>query len=164
MTRREHAHVTVSLLAHTIMSSPGPAAGADGLSAQQLPEALGFEPQFLLDDLFNVAQSAAVAATGAMEGYLARFSGGGVSAADAEQGAVALQTLLDTHVDQALDFFEMWAKRNIFVLPADAPLVMPHHKGLDLNVREGAEAELLAEIEELRRKKENVSSMVCMYR
>jgi kinetochore protein Mis12/MTW1 len=136
------------------MSSSEPSLASDALSAQLLPEALGFEPQFLLDDLFNVAQSAALAAADAMAGYLARWPR--ARPGDAEQGAVALQTLLDSRVDGELDFFEMWARRNVFVLPEDAPLVMPHHAGLDLNVRENAEAELLAEIEELRRQKENV--------
>ena len=77
-----------------------------------------------------------------------------------EQGLVAFQTLLESHVDVAFDFFEAWSMRNIFAVPADLPIVAPHQAGLDLA---GAadqpekESELLAEIDELRRKVHAVS-------
>ena len=77
-----------------------------------------------------------------------------------EQGLVAFQTLLESHVDVAFDFFEAWSMRNIFAVPADLPIVAPHQAGLDLA---GAadqperEGELLAEVDELRRKVHAVS-------
>ncbi|KAH9166572.1 hypothetical protein EDB89DRAFT_2232842 [Lactarius sanguifluus] len=48
-----------------------------------------------------------------------------------EQGLVSFQTLLEFHTDIAFDFFEAWSLRNIFAVPADLPLVAPHHAGLD---------------------------------
>jgi kinetochore protein Mis12/MTW1 len=142
-----------------------------------VPELFGFEPIHLLDDIFNVAQDAVIFSTEAMDKFLTGWSGRRrevraeqglpplkapngeewTGEEEIEQGLVSLQTLLDTHVDEVFDMFEVWALRNVFKVPDDAEqVVLPHHKGLDLNVREGKEAELLAEIEELRRKKENV--------
>ena len=73
------------------------------------------------------------------------------------QGLVAFTTLLESHTDTAFDFFEVWSKRNIFYFSPDLPIVTPHQKGLDLTTRPEEEAELLTEIEELRRRIENVS-------
>ena len=42
--------------------------------------------------------------------------------------------------------------RNIFAIPADLPVVAPHQAGLNLEHEPEKEAELLAEIDELRRK------------
>ncbi|EJD01929.1 uncharacterized protein FOMMEDRAFT_108973, partial [Fomitiporia mediterranea MF3/22] len=72
-----------------------------------------------------------------------------------EQGLVAFSTLLESHTDIAFDFFEAWSLRNIFAIPPDLPVVAPHQQGLDLNPRPEEEAELMADIEELRRKIEN---------
>lgn len=75
-----------------------------------------------------------------------------------EQGLVAFQTLLESHTDIAFDFFELWSLRNIFAIPADLPIVAPHQKGLDLDTSSDQEQELMAEVEELRRKIDNVCS------
>ena len=42
--------------------------------------------------------------------------------------------------------------RNIFAVPADLPVITPHHAGLNLEHPPEREAEVLAEIDELRRK------------
>ena len=77
-----------------------------------------------------------------------------------EQGLVAFSTLLESHSDIAFDFFEAWSLRNIFAFPKDLPIVVPHQRGLELNARPEEETELMADIEELRRKIENVYSSV----
>jgi kinetochore protein Mis12/MTW1 len=73
------------------------------------------------------------------------------------QGLVAFATLLESHTDIAFDFFEAWSLRNIFALPPDLPIVAPHQEDLDLQPRAKEEAGLIIEVEELRRKIENVS-------
>lgn len=166
------------------MSQPKPEL-AQGSSSTLLPELLGFQPQFVLDDLFNSAQDSVIQTINAMQGFLERWASeritrlrakapnsasnvhpdaaphGWDGAEEIEQGLVALQTLLDSHVDRAFDFFELWSLRNIYNLPSGAPVVLPHHAGLDLERRERGdrEGELLTEIEDLRRKKENVRSI-----
>ena len=132
-----------------------------------IPEILSFSPHFLLDDTINIANDGVGRAVDAMEDFLNRWAETRLErepdwadAADKEleQGLVSFQTLLEFHTDIAFDFFEAWSLRNIFaVTPPDLPLVVPHQAGLDLDHQSPEkEAELLAEIDELRRKIENV--------
>ncbi|PIL26863.1 hypothetical protein GSI_11043 [Ganoderma sinense ZZ0214-1] len=154
-------------------SHPAPPGPPPTVPSVLLPELLGFIPQFLLDDIINIANDEARQSVDAMEQFLQRWadaradkpptSSSSTKDKDAdwdptqeiEQGLVAFQTLLESHVDVAFDFFEAWSMRNIFAVPADLPIVAPHQAGLDLA---GAadqperESELLAEIDELRRK------------
>ena len=133
-----------------------------------IPEILSFSPHFLLDDTINIANDGVGRAVDAMEDFLNRWAETRLErdpewaeAADKEleQGLVSFQTLLEFHTDIAFDFFEAWSLRNIFaVTPPDLPLVVPHQACLDLDRRPPEkEAELLAEIDELRRKVENVT-------
>ena len=124
-----------------------------------LPELLGFIPQFLLDDIINTANDEARQSIDAMEQFLQRWAEARAEKTpdwdptqEIEQGLVAFQTLLEHHLDVAFDFFEAWSMRNIFAVPADLPIVTPHQAGLDLECPPEREAELLAEIDELRRK------------
>ncbi|CAA7257440.1 unnamed protein product [Cyclocybe aegerita] len=71
---------------------------------------------------------------------------------EVEQGLVAFQTLLEYHTDIAFDFFEAWCLRNIFMIPGDLPVVLPHQEGLDLTVTPEQEQELMDEIDELRKR------------
>jgi Mis12 protein len=133
-----------------------------------VPEILSFSPHFLLDDTINIANDGVGRAVDAMEDFLNRWAEtrlerepGWADAADKEleQGLVSFQTLLEFHTDIAFDFFEAWSLRNIFAMtPPDLPVVVPHQAGLDLDDQPPEkEAELLAEIDELRRKIENVT-------
>ncbi|KAM5541895.1 hypothetical protein V8D89_004624 [Ganoderma adspersum] len=154
---------------------PGPPGPPPTVPSVLLPELLGFIPQFLLDDIINIANDEARQSVDAMEQFLQRWADARADkpptssssnkekekdadwdpTQEIEQGLVAFQTLLESHVDVAFDFFEAWSMRNIFAVPADLPIVAPHQAGLDLA---GAadqpekESELLAEIDELRRK------------
>jgi kinetochore protein Mis12/MTW1 len=130
-----------------------------------LPELLGFSPQLLLDDVINVANNAVTETVAGMEIFLLRWAEERAKTAagkhwdsnqDIEQGLVAFQTLLESHIDIAFDFFELWSLRNIFAIPADLPIVAPHHKGLDLQTEPERELELMTEIDDLRRKIDNV--------
>lgn len=129
-----------------------------------LPELLGISPYFVLDTIVNISNNAVEHCVGAMEGFLI---GWGEKRADRlkgsegddwdskqeiEQGIVAFQTLLESHMDIALDFFEVWCMRNIFTVPAELPVVVPHQAGLMLDQPASKEQELLAEIDDLRRR------------
>jgi len=133
-----------------------------------IPEVLSFSPHFLLDDTINIANDGVGRAVDAMEDFLNRWAETRLErepewadAADKEleQGLVSFQTLLEFHTDIAFDFFEAWSLRNIFaVTPPDLPLVVPHQACLNLDPQPPEkETELLAEIDELRRKVENVT-------
>jgi kinetochore protein Mis12/MTW1 len=138
-----------------------------GLSKQTptvlVPEILSFSPHFLLDDTINIANDGIARAVDAMEDFLNRWAETRLqhepdwdADKELEQGLVSFQTLLEFHADIAFDFFEAWSLRNIFAVTPDLPLVAPHHAGLDLDQPPEKEAELLAEVDELRRQLENV--------
>ncbi|THU91635.1 Mis12-domain-containing protein [Dendrothele bispora CBS 962.96] len=119
-----------------------------------IPEAIGFAPQLLLDDVINVANNAVQDAIDGMEGLLQKWADERVGPEDStqeiEQGLVLFQTLLEYHTDLAFDFFEAWALKNIFACPPDLPMVLPHHEGLDLTTTPEREKELMDEISSLR--------------
>ncbi|KAK0465218.1 Mis12 protein-domain-containing protein [Desarmillaria tabescens] len=125
-----------------------------------LPEALGFSPQLLLDDIINIANSALLDGVSGMESYLQKWAEERAdrlgsewdNTQEVEQGLVSFQTLLEHHTDLAFDFFEAWSLRNIFAVPPDLPLVLPHQEGLDLTLRPEREQELMDENAELRRR------------
>ncbi|KAF9444709.1 Mis12-domain-containing protein [Macrolepiota fuliginosa MF-IS2] len=123
-------------------------------------EALGFSPQLLLDDIINVANQAVQDGVNGMEEFLQKWTdqraeklgGDWDGTQEVEQGLVAFQTLLEYHTDIAFDFFEAWSMRNIFAIPPDLPIVLPHQENLDLTATAEREQGLMDEIEHLRRK------------
>lgn len=128
-----------------------------------LPEALGFSPQILLDDIINTVNDTVAEGVNGMEGFLRHWADRRSeinkdwdSTEELEQGLVAFMTLLEHHTDVALDFFEAWALKNIFSIPPDLPVVLPHQQGLDLTIKPEREAELVDEIAGLRKKLDQV--------
>lgn len=135
-----------------------------------LPEILEFSPQLLLDDIINSANEAITNAVDGLEEFLFRWAadreqrvqGDWDSTQDVEQGLVAFQTLLEYHTDIAFDFFETWSLRNIFAIPADLPIVAPHHAGLVLDHPPELETQLMAEIRDLRKKIDAVGTTMSL--
>jgi hypothetical protein len=136
-----------------------------------LPELLGVSPHFVLDTIVNISNNSVEHCVDAMEEYLnhwaekraARLKGSSGeddwdSRQEVEQGIVSFQTLLESHMDIALDCFEVWCMRNIFTIPAELPVVVPHQAGLILDQPASKEQELLAEIDDLRRRIQVVRS------
>lgn len=130
-----------------------------------LPELLGVSPHFVLDTIVNISNNSVEHCVDAMEEYLNRWgekradrlkgSSGGDDwdgKQEIEQGIVSFQTLLESHMDIALDCFEVWCMRNIFTIPAELPVVVPHQAGLIFDQPASKEQELLAEIDDLRRR------------
>ena len=129
-----------------------------------LPELLGVSPHLVLDTIVNISNDSVEHCVDAMEKFLVGWDekrrervkeiGGDDwdSKQEIEQGIVSFQTLLESHMDIALDFFEVWCMRNIFTIPAGLPIVVPHQAGLTLDQPASREQELLAEIDDLRRR------------
>ncbi|KAG6831477.1 hypothetical protein H0H92_010386 [Tricholoma furcatifolium] len=136
-----------------------------------LPEILGFSPQLLLDDIINIANNAVQDGVNGMEEFLQKWvdtrserqNDDWDSTQDVEQGLVAFQTLLEHHTDLAFDFFEAWSLRNIFAIPPDLPIVVPHQQDLNLTQTPEKEQELMDEIEQLRRRLDNQRRLRRMY-
>ncbi|KAG6877565.1 hypothetical protein C0993_006062 [Termitomyces sp. T159_Od127] len=137
-----------------------------------LPEILGFSPQLLLDDIINIANNAVQDGVNGMEEFLEKWvearaerqKDGWDSTQEVEQGLVAFQTLLEHHTDIAFDFFEAWSLRNIFAIPPDLPIVVPHQQNLDLTRPPEREQELMDELEQLRRQLDSERRLQRMYR
>lgn len=144
---------------------------SDAVETTLVPELLGFSPQLLLDDIISAAADAIFKCLQALEEFMQNWASkraeavgnewDGVEAV--EQGLVAFSTLLEFHTDIAFDFFEAWSLRNIFAVPPGLPLVAPHHAGRNLRIKSEEETELMTEIEELRRKLENVRTFIAIY-
>ena len=130
-----------------------------------LPELLGVSPHFVVDTIVNISNNSVEHCVDAMEEYLNHWADKradrlkGLSGEDdwdsrreIEQGIVSFQTLLESHMDIALDCFEVWCMRNIFTIPAELPVVVPHQAGLILDQPASKEQELLADIDDLRRR------------
>ena len=50
---------------------------------------------------------------------------------------MAFSTFLESHIDIAFDFFELWSLRNIFMISQDLPIAVPYQRGLDLGKEPG---------------------------
>ncbi|KAF8513577.1 Mis12 protein-domain-containing protein, partial [Hysterangium stoloniferum] len=133
-----------------------------------LPEILGFHPQLLLDDIINAANEPIYQCSEFVAAFMEAWATERAQrpetnnkkdqediSKEIQQGIVAFQTLLEYHVDLAFDYFEVWTLRNIFFIPPDLPVVVPHHKNLNLHQDPKAEAELFNEVEDLRKKLQN---------
>ncbi|KAF8470368.1 Mis12 protein-domain-containing protein [Gautieria morchelliformis] len=134
------------------------------VSSTLLPEILGFHPQLLLDDIINAANDPIYQCTEFLSEFMVRWATERKQSSkkdqedvskEIEQGLVAFQTLLESHVDLAFDYFEVWTLRNIFTVPPDLPIVVSHQSGLDLHYEPQREMALFDEIEELRKKLQN---------
>ena len=137
-------------------------------SSLLLCEALGFSPQLLLDDIINISNNAVQDGVNGMEEFLQKWADERVSRDgssqmnteatihEVEQGLVAFQTLLEYHTDIAFDFFEAWCLRNVFMIPPDIPIVLPHQAGLDLTMSPEQEQGVVQEVDALRKKLDNV--------
>ncbi|KAF5384692.1 hypothetical protein D9757_006241 [Collybiopsis confluens] len=136
-----------------------------------LPEALGFSPQLLLDDIINIVNDTIAQGVNGMEDFLRQWADRRSeenrdwdSTEELEQGLAAFETLLEHHTDVALDFFEAWALKNIFSIPPDLPVVLPHQHGLDLTAKPERENELVDEISELRVQLEHQRRLKRLYK
>lgn len=146
------------------MASDSHAAEQNLISSLLVTEILGFSPQLLLDDIINIANNAVQDGVNGMEEFLERWANARAErdgndwgmTQEVEQGLVAFQTLLEYHTDIAFDFFEAWSLRNIFAIPPDLPIVLPHQQNLDLTHTPERERELMDEMEDLRKKLDNV--------
>jgi len=137
-------------------------------SSLLLCEALGFSPQLLLDDIINIANNAVQDGVNGMEEFLQKWADERISqdrssristeatTHEVEQGLVAFQTLLEYHTDIAFDFFEAWCLRNVFMIPPDLSIVLPHQAGLDLITSPEQEQDVVQEVDVLRKKLDNV--------
>ncbi|KAG8790350.1 hypothetical protein FRC12_012091 [Ceratobasidium sp. 428] len=127
-----------------------------------LTELLGFVPQLLLDDIADAATDTVNNAIEGLEDYLRKWLASREQQppsddleAEIENGLLEFHTLLCGHRDMSIDMLETWSMRNVFYVPPELKIVMPHQRGLDLSVPAGRDVKAQVELDVLRRKIEN---------
>ncbi|KAG8717035.1 hypothetical protein FRC09_014843 [Ceratobasidium sp. 395] len=127
-----------------------------------LTELLGFVPQLLLDDIADAATDTVNNAIEGLEDYLRKWLASRDQQppsddleAEIENGLLEFHTLLCGHRDMSIDMLETWSMRNVFYVPPELKIVMPHQRGLDLSVPAGRDVKAQVELDVLRRKIEN---------
>ncbi|WWC64397.1 uncharacterized protein I303_107007 [Kwoniella dejecticola CBS 10117] len=100
--------------------------------ARLIHELVGFHPRALCHDIAEAARSQVYIIVEAIEAW-ARGAGGNNPKYETELnlGLVALETLLESHVDKAFDRFTAWTLRNAFEFSPELEVVLPWQKGLD---------------------------------
>ncbi|KAG9118379.1 hypothetical protein FRC07_007130, partial [Ceratobasidium sp. 392] len=127
-----------------------------------LTELLGFVPQLLLDDIADAATDTVNNAIDGLEDYLRKWIAAREQQppsddleAEIENGLLEFHTLLCGHRDMSIDMLETWSMRNVFHVPPELRIVMPHQRGLDLGVLPGRDVKAQVELDVMRRKIEH---------
>ena len=108
-------------------------------STAVLTEHLGYAPIALIDDIINAVNDILYKCTGAMETFLKeRYANADEIPSDEIQlGTAKLETLLESVVDRCFDKFELYALRNLLVIPPDLIsegwIRLKHHAGIDFS-------------------------------
>ncbi|KAJ9111461.1 hypothetical protein QFC19_001230 [Naganishia cerealis] len=168
-------------------STAGKVGGREAVLSEEekaalLVETLGFQPTELLQDITESARQQVDKTVLTIENWLSKVvrlsaagtgKGSGKSGQGGEdemmlevdQGLHGLETLLNDHMDTALDKLTSWALRNTFEIPDELRLTLPWHEGLDFDrgtyVAGLPEGELAVQknIEELREQVENMRKL-----
>ncbi|WRT70393.1 uncharacterized protein IL334_007391 [Kwoniella shivajii] len=100
--------------------------------AKLIHELVGFYPRTLCHDITEAARSEVYSTVNSIEDW-ARSATGNNPKLETElaTGLVALETLLESHIDKAFDKFTAWVLRNAFEFSPELQVVLPWQKGLD---------------------------------
>ncbi|KAF9345660.1 hypothetical protein BGX26_002897 [Mortierella sp. AD094] len=129
---------------------------------QLLTEHFGFSPLSFVDDVINSVNNMIYQASMALQEYVevqmddmaARDALPENTDVKAECGKCMhkFETLLESSVDKNFDRFELYALKNLFGVPEDVDIVLPHYEALDFDIGVEKEQNLDEQIEILRRK------------
>ncbi|KAI9348648.1 Mis12 protein-domain-containing protein [Obelidium mucronatum] len=127
------------------------AAEFEAIQAQRARELVvehfGFTPLDLIDNVFNVVNEVIMQALEAFEEFVIDRLG---SEDAAEEGSVALQTLMESTIDKYFDKFETYAAKNVFSIPSNLCVTLPHYEGIDDSLIDEDEKEIESRVEALR--------------
>lgn len=138
-----------------------------------LTEHFGFPPIVLIDEVINAVNAIMYTCLKAMEEFLRKTQKElrGLESDDEENkdpdeidiGTAKLETLLESHVDNNFDKFELYTLRNIFTVPRDLVeegwIKLKHHEGIDFNHNSEEKATMDQEIAQLTR---NIKYEICL--
>ncbi|WVQ81687.1 hypothetical protein IAT38_003812 [Cryptococcus sp. DSM 104549] len=123
-------------------------------------ELVGFNPRILCDDITEAARVEVNNAVNSIENWAVAVSKDPQSESELSMGLHALETLLESRVDQAMDRLQSWTLRNAFEFEPHLEVVLPWHRGLDFSRGEFVVTQMKGQegveqsIEELRSKVE----------
>ncbi|KAF9380004.1 hypothetical protein CPB97_008624 [Podila verticillata] len=126
---------------------------------QLLTEHFGSSPLSFVDDVINSVNNMIYQASMALQEFIefqlqeiTQIEGRTLDIKlETEKGMHKFETLLESSVDKNFDRFELYALKNIFGVPEDVDLVLPHYEALDFTIASEREKELDDELEILRR-------------
>ncbi|KAG5440662.1 hypothetical protein PCK2_000250 [Pneumocystis canis] len=82
-----------------------------------LTEHFTYPPLSLIDDVINTMNTLLYEAVGAIEQYMQHLPASMISGKEIDQGVHQIETFLENIVDRNFDAFELYALRNIFIVP-----------------------------------------------
>ncbi|KTW31766.1 MIND complex subunit MTW1 [Pneumocystis jirovecii RU7] len=103
-----------------------------------LTEHLTYPPLSLIDDVINTINTLLYEAVGAIEQYMHHLPSSTISVQEIEQGVHQIETFLENIVDRNFDAFELYALRNIFVVPENVRgwMRLKHQMNVDFSKSE----------------------------
>ncbi|KAG9296616.1 hypothetical protein G9A89_002887 [Geosiphon pyriformis] len=114
-----------------------------------MTEHFGFLPLSFIDDVINAVNELIYQVAQSLEIFLEQTTGGGE---ETEQGIHQVETLLEHAVDKNFDIFELYTLKNIFTVPSDVTIILPHQEGCNFNIDPSCEEKLDKELEVMRKK------------
>ncbi|KAG0204393.1 hypothetical protein BGX28_003645 [Mortierella sp. GBA30] len=172
------AHPNAQAQAQVQAQAPGPGASSS-VSRQQeswikarqiyqqqlLTEHFGFSPLSFVDDVINSVNNMIYQASMALQEFIENEMQKVVAGTyghlelpsdvdpmtESAKGMHKFETLLEAAVDKNFDRFELYALKNLFGVPEDVDIVLPHYEALDFEISVEKEEKLDEELELLRR-------------
>ncbi|KAG0058393.1 hypothetical protein BGZ89_001314 [Linnemannia elongata] len=129
---------------------------------QLLTEHFGFSPLSFVDDVINSVNNMIYQASMALQEFVenemeawaiqnqSQLPKNYDAKVESAKGMHKFETLLEAAVDKNFDRFELYALKNLFGVPEDVDIVLPHYEALDFGIGADKEEELDKELELLR--------------
>ncbi|KAK3838309.1 MAG: Mis12 protein-domain-containing protein [Linnemannia elongata] len=129
---------------------------------QLLTEHFGFSPLSFVDDVINSVNNMIYQASMALQEFVENEMEAWViqnqsqlpknydAKVESAKGMHKFETLLEAAVDKNFDRFELYALKNLFGVPEDVDIVLPHYEALDFGIGADKEEALDRELELLR--------------
>lgn len=124
----------------------------------------------MLDDIVDICTNTSSEAIRAMEAMVEKWGSSPDEhkrphtdlqiSEECRDGIAVFESLIFNTSDVAVDSFEGWCLRNVFHIPSDVPYVLPSQAGADFTATQDREEELLAEMDDLRKKIQQVCTIL----
>ncbi|CAG8637565.1 4606_t:CDS:2 [Acaulospora colombiana] len=114
-----------------------------------LIEHFEFSPISVIDDVIDSVNELMYQALIGLERFVEKKS---KSDEEIDQGMHQVETLLEALIDHNFDMFELYVMRNIFAIPENLKIILPHQEGMDFTLDQSREEKVDAELELMRKK------------